>query len=169
MDFILESTDLETLRKATILDSGEYNPLSKWLNDKYGITVCNTPPELDFDYAFRENENLGQFDFIFAFEILEHLMNPLVFLQFLHHHLKDDGTIFLSTPFSRPRFLWSKYHFTEYFPDKIEALANKAGFRVQRYKVKKVYAYRSALFGIRPIFRALWFERIMFFEMEKSK
>jgi hypothetical protein len=87
MAFILESTDLYTLREVRILDTGEYNPLSKWLEDKYGIRVCNTPPDLDFDYAFQEDANLGQFDYIFAFEILEHLMNPLVFLRFPHHHL----------------------------------------------------------------------------------
>ena len=169
MQFILQSTEIEVLQKAKILDTGEFNPLSQWLKDKYNIHVNNTDPDLDFDYAYNEKNITEKYDFIFAFEILEHLMNPLVFVEFLNRSLKDDGRIFMSTPFSRPRFLWSKYHFTEYFPDKIEILANKAGLQVKRYAVKKVYAYRSALMGIRPIFRALRFERIMFFEMEKMR
>lgn len=167
LNFISESVELGTLRGSQILDAGEYNPFSKWLQDKYNISVQNTPPDLDFDYLHLNENDLGKFDFVFSFETLEHLMNPLIFLVFLNNSLKDNGKVFLSTPFSRPRFLWSKYHITEYFPDKIEILANKAGFRVLRYKVKKVYDYRSALMGIRPIFRALWFERIMFFEFEK--
>ena len=115
----------------------------------------------------RNEQNIGKFAFVFAFEILEHLMNPLSFLEFLKSCLTDNGRIFLSTPFLRPRFLWSKYHITEYFPDKIEAIATKAGLRVKRYKRKKAHAYRTAIQGIRPMFRALWFERIILFELEK--
>ncbi len=123
---------------------------------------------MDFDYSYLNKTDLGKFDFIFALEIIEHLMNPLVFLEFVKSCLPDHGKVFLSTPFLRPRFLWSKYHTTEYFPDKIEILANKAGFRVNRYRVKRIYDYRHALAGIRLFFRALWFDRIMFFEFTKQ-
>lgn len=169
MQFILQSTEIDDLRKAEILDTGEFNPLSQWLKNEYNILVNNTDPDLDFDYVFNEKNASAHYDFIFAFEILEHLMNPLAFVEYLSRSLKPDGKIFLTTPFSRPRFLWSKYHFTEYFPDKIEILANKAGLHVLRYATKNVYPIRAAFSGIRPIFRAIRFERIMLFEMEKMR
>lgn len=167
IDFVSQSVGIKELQNAKILDTGEYNPMSKWLKDSYNISVENTPPDMDFDYSYRFGKE-DAFDYIFAFEIIEHLMNPLMFLEYLHGCLSKNGKLFLSTPFSRPRILWSKYHLTEYFPDKIEIIANKAGFRVTRYKVKKIYDYRYALTGIRPILRAIWFERNMFFEFVKK-
>ena len=121
---------------------------------------------MDFDYCHRHNPEQF-YDYVFAFEILEHIMNPLGFLEFVRHSLKDQGRVFLSTPFIRPRFLWSKYHITEYYPDKVEELAAKAGLTVVRYKRVNVYPFKSGLLGIRPLFR-LWFERIMLFEMVKT-
>lgn len=169
MQFINQTVDVAALKKARILDMGEYNPFSEWLKREFGILVTNTPPDLDFDYVYREHPSAnGPFDFVFAFEIIEHLMNPLAFMEYIHANLKNGGRVFLSTPFARPRFLWSRYHVTEYFPDKIEFMVNKAGFTVKRYRRKKVYTYRSMFKGIRPIFRALWFERIMFFELVKK-
>lgn len=167
LEFVTQSIGIEELQNAKILDTGEYNPMSKWLKDNYNITVENTQSDLDFDYSDRLGE-IGTFDYIFAFEIIEHLMNPLLFLEFLWKCLSENGKLFLSTPFSRPRILWSKYHLTEYYPDKIETIANKAGFFVARYKVKKIYDYRYAFTGIRPILRAFWFERNMFFELAKK-
>jgi hypothetical protein len=167
MEFITESVELDDLRKSEVLDAGEYNPFSKWVYEEFGILVKNTSPNLDFDYCFSDQSYVRQFNFVFAFDIIEHLMNPLMFLEFLARSLSDTGKVFLTTPFARPRFLWSKYHVTEYFPDKIELLARKAGLRINRYKLKKVYALHNAFSGIRPFFRAVWFERIMFFEMVK--
>ena len=167
IEFVTETVGLDKLRKSEILDAGEYNPFSKWLYEEFGILIQNTSPDLDFDYCFRDESYVNKFHFVFAFDIIEHLMNPLMFLEFLAKCLTDTGRVFLSTPFSRPRFLWSKYHVTEYFPDKIELLAHKAGLRINRYKLKKMSGLSDALSGIRPFFRALWFERIMFFEMVK--
>jgi len=166
--FIQKTVGIESLKESKILDTGEYNPLSEWLKRSYGIAVTNTPPDMDFDNLQQDTEVLGEFDYIFAFEILEHLMNPLAFVEFLHKNLKKNGTVFLSTPFARPRFLWSRYHFTEYFPDKVEFMANKAGFEVVRYERRNVYPGSGAIYGIRPFFRAFWFERIMLFEFRKQ-
>ena len=94
-------------------------------------------------------------------------MNPLAFLESIVSCLKDNGRVFLSTPYSRPRFLWSKYHITEYYPDKVEVMAIKAGLAVKRYKRVNVFPIHLAITGIRPFFRALRYERIMFFEFSK--
>ena len=166
MDFVRNTAPLETLRQARILDAGEPNPFSTWLERVHAIRVVNTPPDLDFDYSASTRMSGEPFRFIFAFEIFEHLMNPLIFLEFLRNQLQDEGRLFLSTPFVRPRFLWSQYHITEYFPDKVEEIAAKAGFEVLRYDRVNVYPLRSGLLGIRPLFR-LWFERIMLFELRK--
>jgi SAM-dependent methyltransferase len=164
--FITTTVPIGTLQQSTILDSGEPNPFTYWLERNHKIRVSNTPPDLDFDYCHRETHVAQSFDYVFALEILEHLMNPLAFLEYLVARLKPDGRIFLSTPFVRPRFLWSKYHVTEYFPDKIEEMAAKSGLSILRYKRANVYPFTAGLLGIRPLFR-LWFERIMFFEMAK--
>ncbi len=164
--FVTESIPIETLRRSAILDSGEPNALTKWLERNYQITVTNTRSDLDFDYCYRQNGE-QKFDYVFAFEILEHLMNPLAFLEFVAASVKPEGKVFLSTPFIRPRFLWSKYHITEYFPDKVEEMVEKAGLSILRYRRARVYSLKSGFLGIRPVFR-LWYERIMFFEMVKS-
>ena len=166
--FVNSSVDTSTLKRSTILDAGEYNPLSKWLRELHGITVQNTPPDLDFDHWHKSRTVLGQFDYIFAFEIIEHLMNPLAFLELLKSCMKENARIFLSTPFDRPRILWSKYHVTEYFPDKIELMARKAGLCVKRYSCVHAYSWKSAFLGVRPFLRWIWFERIMLFELAKE-
>lgn len=167
MGFLTQSVSVEKLRDSSILDCGEPNPLTKWLEKNFQIVVENTPPDLDFDYCFKTASGRKQYDYVFAFEILEHLMNPLIFLEFIASSVKPTGRVFLSTPFIRPRFLWSKYHITEYFPDKIEEMAEKAGLSVKRYQRANVYPLGSGLMGIRPLFR-LWYERIMLFELAKA-
>jgi hypothetical protein len=100
--FVTQSLELESLKKSRILDAGEHNPFAEWLKREHGILVHNTPPRMDFDYAYRNEQNIGKFDFVFAFEILEHLMNPLSFLEFLKSCLTDNGRIFF---ISRSTFL----------------------------------------------------------------
>ena len=52
MKFVTESIHLDILRTSKILDPGEYNPFSRWLNDELSLSVVNTPPDVDFDYVY---------------------------------------------------------------------------------------------------------------------
>jgi 2-polyprenyl-3-methyl-5-hydroxy-6-metoxy-1,4-benzoquinol methylase len=61
----------------------------------YGIDVIASKIE----EAVREKiVTAGQFDFIFAFEVLEHLKEPGVFLSVLRNLLKPQGFLFISVP-----------------------------------------------------------------------
>lgn len=66
---------------------------------------------MGFDDFFRKTD-LPKFDYIFFFEVIEHVDNPLEFIQQAKHLLKPGGNIILSTP-SRERALvnWSRWDF----------------------------------------------------------
>jgi len=80
--------------------------------------------------------NLPKFDLILFFELLEHLDNPLEFIQNVKRLLKEDGTIVMSTP-SRRRILanlWQSdfppHHLTRWNEEAISNLFQKINFRI---------------------------------------
>ncbi len=144
---------LEFMRKsvqppAKILDLGTSNPFSEILQNE-GFKVSNTDFDLD-----REPEKLSayQADIITAFEIFEHLLNPLSVLENL-----QAKQLFASVPLD----LWfaSAYlnendpwdrHFHEFEDWQFDWLLDHAGWTITRREkwtnpVKKI--------GIRPILR----------------
>lgn len=129
------------------LDIGERNPLTPLLEEKLKINIQNTNIDLDV-------ENLsGQYDTIFCFEIIEHLMNPLHLLIEIRNCLKGNGICYISTPICKPHFLWDPHHFTEYDHHRLNALVNRAGFEIIRYKVVRSRPLFWYLGGIRPLIR----------------
>lgn len=90
---------------------------------------------LSFEEFFKK-ENLAKFDVITFFEVLEHLNDPLVFIQNLKKLLKPSGKIVLSAPF-RERMLpnlnnWDfpPHHFTRWNRESILNLFSKCGFSI---------------------------------------
>jgi 2-polyprenyl-3-methyl-5-hydroxy-6-metoxy-1,4-benzoquinol methylase len=76
---------------------------------------------------FLEFRNCGYtVDAVVAFEALEHFKDGLEFLETCAHMLQRDGTLLLSVP---PHALSrSKFHKSEYNPNKLETLIDEAGF-----------------------------------------
>jgi SAM-dependent methyltransferase len=80
------------------LDLGVVNPFTPILRKTYtNLEIFNTTDDLDFDRDALPYPDQS-FDVIFSFEVLEHLMNPLWNLCECRRVLKDEGTIFLTTP-----------------------------------------------------------------------
>lgn len=83
---------------------------------------------------FFKKTDLPKFDYIVFFEVIEHLDNPLEFIESVKKNLRADGKIFLSTP-SRERTLanWDKWdfpphHLTRWNKEAIANLFSKIGF-----------------------------------------
>lgn len=93
----------------------------------------------------------GQFDVIFAFEVLEHLKDPKSALANVRKKLKNGGVFIFSTPFPTRRSLADPTHINVHEESWWKTLAKK-----EKYKVVKIihatfipYLYRvSSLFSI---------------------
>lgn len=81
-----------------VLDCGEPNLLKSMFEDRFSIEIESTG-SIDLDCCSIE----GVYDYILAFEIIEHLMNPLFFLQQIKSVLKKQGSLYLSTPINKPK------------------------------------------------------------------
>jgi 2-polyprenyl-3-methyl-5-hydroxy-6-metoxy-1,4-benzoquinol methylase len=81
--------------------------------------------------AFKLNSAFtnGSFDIIIALEFIEHIKNPLNFLQIARKLLSDDGLLVLSTPNRLTRGVegtpWDPEHVREYDPDSLRDLLCK--------------------------------------------
>lgn len=136
-------------KTTTILDLGVSNPLSELMKAK-GFEVKNTNGE-DLDINFTSLQN-NEYDVLTAFEIFEHLLNPLTVL----HNCKANK-LFISVPLRlwfSPAYrsktdMWDR-HYHEFEDWQLDWLLEKAGFRIidsikWAHPVKKI--------GIRPILR----------------
>lgn len=108
------------------------------------------------DNIFRESvESIDfsqQFDIVASFELIEHLLDPPSFLKKVHHFLKDDGRLFITTPDAGS--VWLKLlgkrwpgihpdHHNVYFSKAtIGRMARECGFEVVKIR-KKQYFYTN--------------------------
>lgn len=130
------------------LDIGERNNLSKYIEERLKIFIINT--KSDLDYTITPEIDASTFDFIFCFEVIEHLLNPRLFFDNLYKIVNKNTRIFLSYP-SRPKWLWNNdEHFHEYDKLRFNYLLEKTGFEIIRKK--NIYVKRKP-FGIRPLLR----------------
>lgn len=131
-----------------ILDIGERNNLTNYIEDKLNVSCENT--KSDLDYSIDYDLEIEKFDVIFCFEVIEHLLNPRLFFDNLYKITKDDGKVILSYP-SRPKIFWNnEEHFHEYDRLRFNYLLKKTGFRIVRKK--NIYVKRTPN-GIRPLIR----------------
>lgn len=126
-----------------VLDCGERSLLTRLIEERFNVVVQNTSGDLDMIPM------AGRYDFILAFEIIEHLMNPLWFLWQVKRALKPDGTLYLSTPINKPTFFWRPDHFHEFDEYRLDRLIERAGFEIMRRERKRFYRIN----GLRPLIR----------------
>ena len=93
------------------LDCGDRTNFTRMIEEEFPVKIENTTHDLNYiDYTYPEGCNN-----IFAFEVIEHLLNPLSFMSFVWEHIKDNGSIYLSTPIFRPKWMRNKeLHFHEF-------------------------------------------------------
>lgn len=132
----------------TILDLGEPNELSRRIENE-GHEVSNTDFDLD-----REPEKLKDLnaDAVTAFEILEHLLNPLSVLENLQSE-RLFATVPLRLWFSRayrnPDDPWDR-HFHEFEDWQFDWLLEHAGWKVVR---SEKWTSPANTIGFRPLLR----------------
>jgi SAM-dependent methyltransferase len=89
---------------------------SQWIVDGVDIdyNILKTDQNLDrkgVTYFYNINEtNVSlkeKYDMIILFDVLEHIAEPLKFIEFIKYHLKEDGLIFINVP--ALEFLRSKF------------------------------------------------------------
>ena len=140
------------------LDIGDRTEFTDELELFFNCSFDNTSIDLD-------TENLsGQYEVITAFEIIEHLFNPLYFLMQIKNVLKKNGTLYLSTPKGKPYFLWSKDHFHEMGYDRLFSLIDRAGFKIIRKQEIRIQPFYFYLTGFRPMLRFI-FEKHLIMEL----
>lgn len=145
--------------RGEVLDCGERNPINDLIEKKFQVNITNTIGDLDVLPIE------GKYDFVTAFEILEHLMNPLWFLLQVRNALKPNGVLYLSTPINKPKFLWRHDHFHEFDEYRLRTLVERAGFEIVRSERKRFYS----LSGIRPLIRWALKTGTMFLELRSRK
>lgn len=141
-----------------ILDLGSRSLLGEMLETKFVCKLRNTTGDLD------EITLSGSYDFVLAFEVIEHLMNPLNLLLEVGRVLKPCGKLYLSTPINKPKFLWGKYHFHEFDEYRLGVLLERAGFRAVRKEIRRC----TKLNGIRPLIRYLFNSGTILLELQKA-
>jgi hypothetical protein len=137
------------------LDLGEMNPRMEYIKKRY--------KELQFEIDVNQVDT-NDFNFdtlppckvnvVFAFEVIEHLQNPLWFMRELKK--LTDGSIYVIIP-CNPRWLWHKMHFFEMDRKHFEKwILKPLDLKIVRYKkIIFIPAWRKYLIGFRPLLKLL--------------
>lgn len=147
-------------------DCGEDNPLKHMIEDYYRVSI--TSIDWDFNEPLYIADNVKKYDTIFAFEILEHLFNPLVFLHSIKRLLAHDGKIYLSTPYQIPQIIKAVHHYHEIPTDRLTWLFDEAELQViKNDKITIAGNWYEHLRGFRPILR--YFQKTRIYELRYVK
>jgi len=152
--------------KGICLDCGDPSEMTSLLFKTFPIGLTNTRHDLNY----KSNDKIDfAFENIFAFEIIEHLLNPLVFMEWIKSVLIEDGSVFLSTPIFRPKWMRNKkWHFHEFNRNELMYLIDKAGFNVINKKIVNPQRWYYLFTGLRPFLRFLGFDRTILLRLERK-
>lgn len=140
-------------------DIGERNVKMEYIKSVLGVSVDQITAHDFNDCVFS-----GDYDYVFCFEVIEHLQDPL---RFMSEVMKLGDVIYLTTP-NRPRFLWSPHHYNELSPTRIhkwifEPLGLSVIRRKRLYVPHKWWFYFT---GVRPFLR-LFLNTKWIYELKK--
>jgi len=156
-----------------VLDIGAENEFGKKLAEMLEYEYIWTEGDLDYcSWEPSDEKKLWSGDFdrlevfrtVTCFEVLEHLMNPAMFLKDLKQYVAKDVLLFVSLPRRVHSFFWSRTHFHEFDEKRTLHLFEATGYevRIRRsyvqwpvfsefFKGKKIG--RFWIPGIRPMLR----------------
>ncbi len=129
--------------------------------------IDNTTHDLNF-CDFKDNPIYTN---ILIFEVIEHLMNPLLFLKSLRISFMkdDDSTRYLSTPIKRPKWMRNKeHHFHEFNYNELCYLIDQAGFKIIDEKRINITRWWYMFTGIRPLLRVLGFGKTILLRLRRK-
>lgn len=137
------------LTNKTVLDVAGPSVLGKYAAEK-SKKYFYTTGELD-ETKWTVNTK-DKVDVVLFWEVLEHLLNPLLFLTTLKSKCQFDYCV-VTFP-TRPSWLWTNLHFHEMRLDRFEYLCKRAGYKIVAYKYDKIPCNFGSVFkGIRPLIR----------------
>jgi SAM-dependent methyltransferase len=152
----LRGSSLSGASLACGLDLGDRTPFIAALEQHFECPFENTTVDLDLS---------GSFGVVTAFEVLEHLYNPLhVLLEVKRILVGEDARFFISMPLWKPAFLASPDHFHEMTRTEALSLFTRAGFMVVRSEVFRIRHPLFYLTGVKPLLRA-WYEKVQIYEL----
>lgn len=109
-------------------------------------------PEIDLFHQPIPTALNREFDVICAFDVIEHIDEEESTVNWLHHHLRQDGWLFVTVP-AMP-WLWSDYddgahHFRRYTRDRLENIL------VEKFQIEYLTYFNTHLFPAIACFRYL--------------
>lgn len=112
-------------------------------------------PQIDFKVLDIEkgSKEKNKYDYIFAFEVLEHLKNPLRAIENSKIMLKEGGALIFSTPYPTRETLSDPFHINVNLPEFWLKAGKKTGYKnvVVKYVSFIPFLYRFHSFFSRPI------------------
>ena len=155
----LAGSSLSAVPLSSGLDLGDRTPFTVLLEQHFGCTFENTTVDLDLEPL------AGSFGVVTAFEVLEHLYNPLHALLEIRRLLAGkDARLFVSMPLWKPSFLASPDHFHEMTRRSARSLFTRAGFALLRSAEFRIRHPLFYLTGLKPLLRA-WYEKVQIYEL----
>ena len=138
-------------------DLGEKNPRMEYMKEYLKIEVEQIDAE---DFNFDKLQHNRKADVVFAFEVIEHIQNPLHFVRELKK--LTDNSIYAIIP-CNARWLWHKMHFFEMNRKHFEKwILNPLDLKIIRYKkIIFVSSWKAYLIGFRPLIRLLTGKRTL--------
>ena len=137
--------------KGQCLDCGDYSNFTDMID--YAFVEINWKENTFHNLDWRYGRATAVYNNIFAFEVIEHLLNSLNFMTYLKNNVSKKGFVYLSTPINRPNWMRNKeLHFHEFNYNELMHLIDVAGFKVVDEKIINPTPFSI---GFRPILRML--------------
>lgn len=140
---------------AKILDERGFNVTATDISSYIIKKAKKNLPYIDFQILDIEKvaKNRDEFDYIFAFEVLEHLKNPEQAIDNTYKMLKKGGILIFSTPYPTKESLADPFHINVNLPAFWLSLGKKSCFKnvIVKYVSFMPYLYRFHSFFSRAI------------------
>ncbi len=133
--------------KPPVLVTGKRTEFEPHLEDYFGEKFRYTAFDLNDEW---DDMEATSFNTILCFQVIEHLLNPLLFLQMCKRYLDEDGLLYISYPLHNFKAFWTSGHFHEYDKSRFHYLVKESGFKIVDYKERIMW---RRIKGIRPIVR----------------
>lgn len=137
--------------KEPVLDIGARNSMGEAIEKRLNINLYNTHGDLNF-FNWEPNEETA-YKTVICSEVIEHLLNPALFLNRLKMFCDNDCVVYIFYPL-RPHFFWTECHFHEYDRQRFLYLLQYTGYKISKYRweFRKAYSWKFYFTGIRPLF-----------------
>ena len=130
-----------------VLDIAE-SDFGKKMASELGLSYFYTTGDLDYTINVVHSLN---YDYVFCFEVLEHLINPLTFLGNLRECISFDTLVIVTFP-RVPHWLKSNRHWKEFTKIEFLTLLDKAGYEIVEYdSFRNFLNFRKYFTGARPV------------------